>query len=149
MRRKNTHRLTVLWGLVLLAAVSGLPMAAQAQDSTTTPAPEAQLVFGTDLDRATRSLVGRGTEFAAEGFSAEAGQVYCLSHLANMVAPTTVTHVWYYEGKTMARVELTVGGASWRTWSSKRILPEWTGNWEVKLLDADGMVLATSGFKIN
>lgn len=136
-------RLGLIGAVVLLAAAG-----AQAQADSTAVAPTAELSFGLDLDRASRSIVDPGTEFAAAGFSAETGQVYCLSRLSHMTAPTTVTHVWYHEGRTMARVELKVGGASWRTWSSKRILPAWTGQWEVKVLDADGMVLATAGFTI-
>ena len=68
--------------------------------------------------------------------------------MRNVSAPDTVTHVWYHEGKTMARVDLNIGSADWRTWSSKRILPSWTGSWEVKVLDADGMVLASAGFVV-
>ena len=48
----------------------------------------------------------------------------------------------------MARVELNVGSGYWRTWSSKAILPEQTGPWEVKVLDAEGTVLAAAGFVI-
>jgi len=117
------------------------------------PAAEAlpvtvEMTFGSGVDRTTRSVTGQSIEFAADGFSADEGQVFCLTRVMNAAAPATVTHVWYHEGKTMARVELNVGSADWRTWSTKRILPQWTGSWEVKVLDANGMVLATSGFTI-
>ncbi len=146
-RKMSSRRILVLaLGLVVLLGCG----AALAQDQTgeTDPVPAVQIAFGTGVDRATRSLEDESAEFAAEGFSAEEGSVFCLTRLANMAAPTTVTHVWYHEGKTMARVELNVGGATWRTWSSKRILPAWTGQWEVKVLDADGMVLASAGFTV-
>ena len=65
-----------------------------------------------------------------------------------MSPPTTVTHAWYHEGKTMARVDLTVGSENWRTWSSKSYLPSWTGSWEVKVLDTDGMVLGAAEFEV-
>jgi len=148
MPRMSSGRL-LLWELGMMVLLLGGVAIAQAQEDAVAAVPDVQMAFGMDVDRTTRSLVGQSTEFAAAGFSAEAGQVYCLTQLAHMAAPTTVTHVWYHEGKTMARVELTVGAASWRTWSSKRILPAWTGQWEVKVLDADGMVLASAGFMIN
>ena len=59
-----------------------------------------------------------------------------------------MTHAWYHEGETRARVDLPVGSLSWRTWSSKRILPSWTGRWEVKVLDAEGTVLGAAAFEI-
>ncbi len=142
-------RLVLAVSLSIMIIVSGA--AVQAQDTATadeTPAVAVDMAFGADIDRTTRTLVGESSEFAADGFSAEEGRVFCLTRVRNMVAPATMTHVWYYEGKTMARVELNVGSSNWRTWSAKRILPAWTGNWEVKVLDASGMVLASAGFTI-
>ncbi len=139
---------------VLAAGISGTGNLVLAQDEPAAetvaeaPAITVDVAFGSGVDRATRSLEGKSTAFAADGFPAEGGQVYCLTRIANMAAPATVFHVWYHEGKTKARVELNVGSATWRTWSSKRILPAWTGNWEVKVLDADGMVLASAGFTV-
>jgi len=67
----------------------------------------------------------------------------------NMTPPAIVTHVWYHEGKTMSRIDLKVGSADWRTWSSKRILPAWRGRWEVKVLDDEGMVLSSARFVVD
>ncbi len=151
---KSSRMNTILTGVLLMGLlVTGVPALAQDESPVETPDATAAGIavvvqFGSDVDRASRALVGESTEFAAEGFSAEEGTVFCLTRINNMSAPATVTHVWYHEGKTMARVELTVGASHWRTWSSKRILPAWTGNWEVKVLDADGMVLATGGFTV-
>lgn len=142
-------RMIFTGALVVLILVMGTVAWAQADVAAEeVPAVLVDLAFGAEVDRATRTLVGESAEFAADGFSAEDGRVFCLTRVRNMAAPATMTHVWYYEGKTMARVELTVGSADWRTWSSKRVLPAWVGNWEVKVLDASGMVLATAGFTI-
>ncbi len=134
--------------VTLMVAVLGVGSIALAQDVAPAASVTVDVAFGADVDRTTRALVGESNEFAAAGFTAEEGRVFCLTRIENMVVPATVTHVWYYEGKTMARVELNVGATHWRTWSSKRILPGWTGNWEVKVLDADGMVLASGGFTV-
>ena len=99
--------------------------------------------FGTGVDRETKSVTGAGNTFAADG-----GKVYCLTRVHGLRPPATVTHAWYFEGKTMARVDLTIGSENWRTWSSKSYQPGWTGNWEVKVLDAEGMVLGTAGFEV-
>jgi hypothetical protein len=130
--------------------VLGFSTPGLAQDETAAPDPaiKVHVAFGTDVDRAARTLLGKSESFAAAEFSEEAGQIYCLTRILNLNDGSGVTHVWYYEGKTMARVELPVGSGAWRTWSSKRILPAWKGPWEVKVLDANGMVLASAGFTV-
>ncbi len=148
MSRLNTY---CCWGIVVLmvAMLTGTAAWAQSETDGDAPVVAVEVMFGTDVDRAARAIVGQTDEFAADGFSAEEGRVFCLTRIQNLEAPVAVTHVWYREGKTMARVELTVGSSDWRTWSSKRVLPAWTGNWEVKVLDANGMVLASAGFTVN
>jgi len=117
-----------------------------AQEEAAPPAPAAKAVveFGTGLDYETRDLIEPGAVFAPE-----IGQVWCLTRIDGLEAPASVTHVWYHGGETRARVDLPVNSASWRTWSSKRILPSWTGRWEVKVLDAEGTVLGASAFEIH
>ncbi|RMH43608.1 MAG: DUF2914 domain-containing protein, partial [Gammaproteobacteria bacterium] len=57
-------------------------------------------------------------------------------------------HVWYWQDREMARVDLPVRSSNWRTWSSKRILPEWTGPWRVVVEDAAGKVVAEKVFRV-
>lgn len=147
----NKRRLGWLASAMFCAVVVlgiGAPGLAQEEPVAAVPAIEVNLAFGTDVDRVTRTLLGEGESFSAADFSEEAGQIYCLTRIRNLTDGSGVTHVWYYEGKTMARVELNVGSGDWRTWSSKRILPAWKGPWEVKVLDANGMVLASAGFTV-
>jgi hypothetical protein len=101
------------------------------------------IFFGTGVDKETRSVIGEATTFPTDG-----DRVYCLTRVHGMSPPTTVTHAWYHESKTMARVDLPVGSENWRTWSYKTYLPAWTGSWEVKVLNEDGMVLGTAGFEV-
>lgn len=84
----------------------------------------------------------------AESFSANVEKVYLWCQVTGAADTTVVEHVWSYEGKEMAAVELPVKSAAWRTWSYKTILPEWTGNWEVKVLDAAGDVLKAVSFSV-
>jgi hypothetical protein len=151
MKRLNNRKTLWIVTSLLTAAVLlvGTPLLAQDEAPAASANAQVEITFGTGLDRASRTLEGEATSFAANMFTAEEGQVFCLSHVEGLAAPATVTHVWYHEGKTMARVDLAIGSANWRTWSSKRILPEWTGAWEVKVLDANGMVLASGGFTVN
>lgn len=65
-------------------------------------------------------------------------QLFCFTHVTGADDDTWITHVWYHEGKEMARVRLPVSSSNWRTWSSKKILPQWDGQWQVHILDAQG-----------
>ena len=80
-------------------------------------------------------------------FPADVGSLSCFSRIVHGKG-TKVVHAWIHEGQTRARVELDVGSDSWRTWSTKRILPSWTGSWEVKIMTPDGIVLDSVPFTI-
>ncbi len=84
----------------------------------------------------------------AESFTPEVGQVYLWCKITGSDGETTIKHVWYYQGNEMASVELPVKSSSYRTWSAKKIMPQWTGDWSVKVEDASGTVLKEISFKI-
>lgn len=77
------------------------------------------------------------------------GQVYLWNRVSGSQDSTWVTHVWYYEGKEEASIDLPVIGSPWRTWSVKNILPTSTGTWEVKILDAKGNQLDALSFTVS
>ncbi len=139
----NRQKQVLLAMALMLLATGGL---AQEADPGSTPqkaAATVRITFGTDIDRENRELVGEST-----AFSAGIERITCLTLIQGLEAPSSVTHVWYRDGKTMARVDLNVASATWRTWSSKRLLPHWTGHWEVKVLDSDGRVLGSADFTV-
>lgn len=79
-------------------------------------------------------------------YPADFGKLYCFTRIVGAVNDTTVTHVWFYGDNEMARVPLLIGSGNWRTYSSKRFLPQWAGQWQVKVLDAQGIELAVIPF---
>lgn len=83
----------------------------------------------------------------AETFTPEVGRLYCFTRIA-AAADSQITHVWLKDGQEMARVELTVRSNDWRTWSSKAIMPEWTGAWQVDVLAGDGTLLKSLPFTV-
>ena len=147
--RKTVFLLVVLMSLGLMCSVFAqeeaiLEDAAQVDVAQSVAAgPIIEAFFGSDFDRETRTLVGQ-----AEEFGSDVEQIYCLTRIKGLKAPATVTHAWYHEGQVKARVELNVGSADWRTWSSKKIMSVWTGDWEVKVLDSSGKVMAKFGFTV-
>ncbi|MBD3367625.1 MAG: DUF2914 domain-containing protein [Candidatus Eisenbacteria bacterium] len=105
--------------------------------------------------RVLRAYVCKGIE---ESEPAEAGRSFlspddgllrlcCFSEIA-ATATDTVLHVWYWGDREMARVPLEVRGPRWRTWSSKRIIEAWRGDWRVDITDRGGDVLERLDFSI-
>lgn len=85
---------------------------------------------------------------ADTSFSADVGTLYCFTKVSGAAADSSISHVWYHNDKEMARIKLNVKADAWRTWSSKRIVEDWTGKWHVDVESAAGDVLATKAFVI-
>lgn len=81
-------------------------------------------------------------------FTADVGTLYFYTVFEGDFVEMTVDHVWVHEGEELARVPLTVQGPRWRTWSSKEVLPAWTGAWTVKVVDANGTEHASVDFTV-
>lgn len=94
------------------------------------------------------SVVERTPEGTATTFPPEVGRIYAFTRVVGMEPPGTVTHRWIHGGNTVAEVPLEVKSPSWRTWSSKAILPGQTGPWKVEILDGGGNVLGTLEFTV-
>ncbi len=142
-------RAPVPGALILILLVASATVAL-AQDPAADPTPAAaadlevaEIAFGTGWDPEQLALAGESATFPAG-----TDQIYCRTLITGAEEPTSVVHVWYHEGKTMARVDLAVRSSHWRTKSSKRLLPEWTGQWEVRVLDASGTLLETATFTV-
>ena len=89
-----------------------------------------------------RELIGAATRFA-EGTS-----VWFWTRIEGATPGETIRHVWLREGEEVASVPLTVGGATWRTQSSKSLQSGSAGDWVVEARDGAGNVLARSAFQV-
>ncbi|MEE4255049.1 MAG: DUF2914 domain-containing protein [Desulfuromusa sp.] len=83
-----------------------------------------------------------------ESYRADFGKLYCFTRIVGAQEDTEVTHVWYYQDAELARVTLPVKSSDWRTYSSKRFLPQWAGRWKVVVLDGEGDEIATVPFSL-
>ncbi len=125
---------------VLVAAVAAPGLAQEVSPASEPSASVAQISVCTAIEE--RQPVG-----VSETFGPDVGRLYCFTDVRGAEG-LTLTHVWIHEGTTRARVPLSIRGPRWRCWSSKQILPSWTGAWEVKVLDEEGRVLASSAFRV-
>jgi hypothetical protein len=140
----TTHRCTSVATLAVALAVGTAwnvaPAAVEAQD------PSAAIdvttaVVGTGVED--REPVGTGTAFPAS-----VGTVYFYTAFEGDFDERRIEHVWMRNGEEVGRVPLTIPGPRWRTWSRKTVPADWTGEWEARVVDADGSVLATAAFQV-
>jgi hypothetical protein len=90
---------------------------------------------------------GRQPVEPGESFAADVGKVWCWSKIKDGQG-TTISHVYYHDGEEKAVVNLAIRSPLFRTYSSKRILPSWTGPWRVDIVDTNGNVLKSLDFTI-
>lgn len=94
-------------------------------------------------------IVDRMPVNADSVFAGDVGRVWCWMRVSGAPeAGTTLHHVWIRGEEELADVALTIGGSSWRTWSSKTIPGEWAGEWRVEVRDESGNVLETIRFRV-
>lgn len=60
----------------------------------------------------------------------------------------TVSHVWYFKGKEVSSVSLSLASARSINWSRSSVAPSQTGPWEAKVIDQKGRVLASRTFDV-
>ncbi|MFT5221536.1 MAG: hypothetical protein ACI9LO_000437 [Planctomycetota bacterium] len=58
-----------------------------------------------------------------------------------------VTHQWTFNGNVMFEKSFEMKGARWRVWTSKTLIPSWTGTWTVNVLDNNRAVIASKSFE--
>jgi hypothetical protein len=96
----------------------------------------------------TSAIENRMPVDSLEVYPADYGKLYCFTRIVGAASETQITHVWFYEDQEMARVTLPVQSADWRTFSSKRFLPQWIGQWSVVIEDEQGSALANVMFRL-
>lgn len=128
--------LILLFACVMTGSLCAVHIAAQeAAEETVEPSVTVnRAVFCTGVEE--REPVG-----AAEEFPVDVGRIYCWTELMAAEPPSTVTHVWYHDDTKLYEVPLEVNYERTRTWSYKTILPDWTGEWRVEVVGADGVVI--------
>jgi hypothetical protein len=126
----------------LLVTGSATPLAAQETPQTEgSPLAVAEAVIATGLQDLQPAD-------SVTSVAADVGQVYCWTRVTGAEGEVQIEHVWYHGDQEVARVPLRVASADWRTFSSKRIAPEWTGQWRVDVVGPDGTVLDSVGFSV-
>ncbi len=93
-----------------------------------------------------RAIEDRMPVDTASVFGADVGTVWLWSRISGADGQT-ISHVWRH-GEKEWPITLSVNGSPWRTFSSKVIPPEWTGEWSVEVRDESGKVLKRLRFTV-
>ena len=88
-----------------------------------------------------------GTRLEGEGDRFRPGQrVTFATRVVGGGAGESIRHVWLRDGKVEQSIRLRLGGASWRTWSTKTLGRP--GAWSVEARDEQGRVLARADLSV-
>lgn len=115
--------------------------------STVAFAQEATGITVEDIQIAT-SVENREPAGADVSFAAGVEKLYCFTKIKGEKEEGTIYHVWLYNDRVMAKMELPVKGKSWRTWSVKTIMPAQTGKWRVDIESPEGTLITSKEFEI-
>src|SRR5690242_20147439 len=137
----RTNLSTSLFVGAAIALVSATSARAQdpTQAGTAKAAATVEASVGTSI--ADRVLAG-----AAESFPKGTQKLYCFSKVTG-AENSEVEHVWYKGDAEQGRVKLKVGGSPWRTYSSKTLGDDASGDWRCDVVQ-DGKVLQSVKFKV-
>jgi len=134
MQKVCSFPLVILLITILAVPASGLaPSAGQLQVATAA-------VCG---DVVNREPVDAGTKFPLS-----VGKLSCFTKVTEVEGSSKITHVWYLGDKERFRIDLTVNGPIWRTFSTKAIRPGDAGSWRVDVVDPAGAVLKSVPFEV-
>ena len=106
-------------------------------------------VYAGEVSRAmfTTSIQDREPVMAVDSVSSNAFKSISFFTELNDFQGHNITHQWIFNDKVMFEKSFEVNGERWRVWTSKTLLPGWTGVWTVRVLDDDRSELISKTFE--
>ncbi len=152
---KTTLRMNLLVAELDAESIETLPTAAEAEAMAKEPQAEASVtasepppISGT-VERAVFTSAIEGREPVDELQETDANQARMIFFTELMgFEGQEIWHRWIYQNEVMAEVVFQVGGPRWRVHSSKNLMPDWTGPWQVEVVDGYGRVLASQVLEV-
>jgi cytoskeletal protein RodZ len=85
----------------------------------------------------------------ANAFSWSTERVYIWSRIECKQPPSSIRHIYYFEGHKVNDIELKIKSPQWRTWSYKTLLEKrWIGQWKVDITTIEGELLQRIFFEV-
>jgi len=136
-------------GLLILTAFGAIP--AHATEATPTPAEKTAIALekteaGSVVETVFTTAVvdAAPTDYLTE-IESSVPEVFFFTVIDGM-AGQKVIHRWKYQGTVMATAELAVKRDPDKVWSSNKMKPEWTGAWDVEVVDSSGQIIGHGSF---
>lgn len=126
--------------ILLILSACHLALAQESNRSEESELKVTKMVFCTEI-------IGREPLSEESSFPNDTPKVFCFTKIEGAQFDMEVTHKWYYEDSLMAEVQLSVRSAAWRTYSSKNMMPAWTGTWRVIVVDDAGNAIREESFE--
>lgn len=130
--RKHGLKFQPLWGLILALALGLSGNAAAGEVS--------RAVFTTEIDE-------REPVAIVDSIDSNSNTTISFFTELNNMSGQKVTHQWTHLDKTMFEKTFEVKDERWRVWTSKTLIPSWTGTWTVNVLDGERAVLTSKSFE--
>jgi hypothetical protein len=94
-------------------------------------------------------IINRKPAGVGGSFPASIERVYVWNQIEAKQIPSEIRHIYYFKGRKISDVTLSVRSSNWRTWSYKSIANDrFRGQWHVDIASADGEVLRRLYFEI-
>jgi hypothetical protein len=107
----------------------------------------AEPVLSDHIKRAvfTTTIVNREPADSLDSLATDTERIYFFTEITGL-ADKTIRHRWIHNNEVLAEIPIPIGGPNWRVYSSKKLLPAWTGEWTVLVVDEDENVLGKKQF---
>lgn len=135
-------------GITLLAALISGGNMARAEPLPQTNSPSAAHSISGSVARSafTLAVVDREPRERITELNSNQRHIYFFTELKGMTGQNII-HRWAYKGQTMAEVKFNIGAPRWRVWSSKTLMPSWTGEWTVSVVDEQDQEVFSDSFE--
>ncbi len=80
------------------------------------------------------------------GNKTQATKIYLFTQLDNSKG-SSIEHQWWHKGKLVSKKKFTALGNRWRCYSSKNISKYRQGDWQLKVVDENGKLMAETAFE--
>lgn len=130
---------------LLVAAAIAMILAPAARAQAPTQAGAAKSAATVEVSVGT-AVADHALTGAAESFPKGTAKLYCFSKVTG-AADSEIEHVWYKGDAEQGRVKLKVGGSPWRTYSTKTLGEDASGDWRCDVVQ-NGTVLQSVKFKV-
>jgi hypothetical protein len=98
---------------------------------------------------ACRGIANRDPQETGGSFNWTSNRVYIWSLVETESHPSSIRHIYFFNGQRVSDIELEIRSSLWRTWSYKTLSDKrYIGHWRVDITSAEGHLLQRIKFQV-